>query len=150
MISQTSNSAAVVAELLELSATERPRLLEVHVEALLTSHLRLFVQELAAAFDLPYEKLPLAIAKACKDLDELEKINSPWRDPAQVLRSPNVVALIHICRARALRAPRGGRRRKLERILGRLVRAYEHARQRSWIEAFIGPPLPDSGTSEDP
>lgn len=47
-----------------------------------------------------------------------------------------------VCRARVGRVQGTvARLRRLETILRKLERAYDPARDRAWIEAFIGPPL---------
>ncbi len=144
------NSAeSAIAATLELTATERPELLDFQLEAFLNSPMRFAVLELANAFGVPREKLALTAYKACLDLDKLEKRRGVWRNPAQVLESPNVAALYQLCSARQGRVPGITRRRRLEAICQKLELAWELARDRAWIEAFIGPPLPAEESSNE-
>ena len=142
---KNSAEGAIVAAL-ELTASERPELLDFLLETFLNSPMRFAVLELANAFDVPQGKLALTFYKACVDLDKLEKLRRVWRDPAQVLEAPNVAALYQTCSARVGRVAGLTRRRRLEGLCLKLERAWEQARDRAWIEAFIGPPLPDKGT----
>lgn len=125
---------------LELTASERPELLDLHLDALLHSNMRPTVLRLAAEFGVSVDKLEHSLYRASLDLDRLEKARRVWRDPARVLEAPNLAALVGLCRARAGRVHAIARRRRLETILGKLERAYELARSRAWIEDFIGPP----------
>ena len=135
-----SSLEAVVA-VLELSAAERPELLRFQVHVLLNSSMRPAVLELARAFAEPVEKAGETLYRASLDLDRLEAWRRVWRDPAQFLESPNVVALYHLCGARVGRVRSLVRRRKLEEILRKLEQAHDLAKSRAWIEEFIGPPL---------
>ena len=131
-----------VAAVLELSGSERPELLELQIEALLHSPLRYCLLQLATDFGVPMAKLGLVVYTACGDLDRLERRRVVWSDPAEVLSSPNVAALVHVCRARVGRVAGITRRQRLEAIvLERLERAYAHAEERAWIEAFNEAPL---------
>ena len=132
---------STVVDLLELTATERPELLEFHVETLLNSVMGFAVHQLAADFGVPLEKVGLTLYQASQDVDRLVKRRGVWRNPAQVLESPNVSALLYLCRARAHRLHGTARQRRLDVILRKLERADELARSRAWIEDFIGPPV---------
>ncbi len=55
------------------------------------------------------------------DLDTLAETSSRWSHPAQVVESPDALALYRLCAARAQVAV-GGERERLERILPRLER----------------------------
>ena len=143
---KNSAEGAIVAAL-ELAASERPELLDFLLETFLNSPMRFAVLELATALGVPERKLALTFYKACLDLDKLEKLRLVWRDPAQVLEAPNVAALHQICRARMGRVDGIARRRRLEGLGLKLERAWEQARDRAWIEAFIGAPL-SSGASD--
>lgn len=143
---KNSAEGAVVA-VLELTASECPELLDFQLETFLNSPMRFAVLELTTAFDVPHEKLALTVYKACLDLDKLEKRRGAWRDPAQVLESPNVAALFQLCSARMGRVTAVTRRRRLEAVCRKLGQAWELARDRAWIEAFIGPPLPGKGAA---
>lgn len=134
--------AEATAAVLELIAAEQPDLLDFQLEAFLNSAIRFAVRELAASFGVPLEQMGLTVYKASRDLDRLEKRRGPWRDPAKILESPNVAALVHLCCARGGRVRAVNRRRKLDAILRKLERAHELTRSRAWIEDFIGPPLP--------
>ena len=82
--------------------------------------------------------------KALADLNELEKRRGGWRDPRKILEFPNVPALYYTCRARVGRISGVGRRRRLEGILRKLKVARDQARDRAWIEDFIGLPQTSS------
>ena len=66
--------------------------------------------------------------------------------PVMVLEAPNVAALYRVCSARMGRIAGVARRRRLEGVCRKISSAWERARDRAWIEAFIGPPLPDKGS----
>lgn len=135
------SSVAAVASLLELTAAGHPELLDLQLETLHDSRLRLALGRFAVSLDVPLEKLGRTLYRACLDLDRLEARRAAWRDPKRVLASPNVAALHHLCRARLARITTSTRRRRLEAISKKLELARELARSRAWIEAFIGPPL---------
>ncbi len=137
----TNSATDAAAAVLELSGSERPELLDFQIEALLNSPFRFCLQQLARDFEVPLAKLGLVIHRACHHLDRLEKRRAAWRDPAKVLESPNVAALVHVCRARVGRVQGITRRRRLETLGLKLERAHERARDRAWIEAWIGPTL---------
>ncbi len=131
-----------VAALLEVAASSHPQLLELQLDTILRSPLRPAVFDLASAFNVSHHQVGHAVHRACVDLDRLERWRGTWRDPAKVLSSPNLAALLHICHARLNRVQKLARQRRLEMILRKVERAYELARSRAWIEAFIGEPLP--------
>ena len=131
--------AEASAAVLEVVASARPGLVEFQAQALLHSTMSFAVRELAAAFGIAPEKVGAEVGRACDHLDRLEKSRLTWRDPAEILDSPNLAALLYTCRARLRRASPPTRRFKLERILRRLEAAYEKARTRAWVEDFIGP-----------
>ncbi|MCP3958267.1 MAG: hypothetical protein GY719_10490 [bacterium] len=131
---------AIVA-VLELIGSEHPPLLHFQLDTLLRSTTRIAVHDLASGFAVPLDQVAQTIHKACLDLDNLERKRGVWKDPTLFLQSPNVVALLHVCQARAGRTTERHRRRKLEVIERRLRAAHELARSRAWIEAFIGPPV---------
>ncbi len=133
-----------VIELLELSASGRPELLDFQLDALLNSPVRYAVRDLASILDVPREKIAVTIYRACQDLDKLSATRRVWSDPSQVVDSPNVAALYHVCKARLSRTP-GAKRGRLEINLRRLGKAYQLLKGRRWIEDFIGRPLPESG-----
>ncbi|MCP3962327.1 MAG: hypothetical protein GY719_31170 [bacterium] len=142
MTSRGTNSPVDgISALLELTASGRPQLLDFQLDVLLNSPLRYSLQHLAVALDVPAEKLGPVIYRASLDLDALERRRGVWRDPGEILDSPNVPALLHLCCARAGRIDSGHRRRRLEVIERRLKAAHELARSRAWIEEFIGEPL---------
>lgn len=143
------STEGAVAAVLELTGSERPELLDFQLETFLNSPMRFAVLELSAAFDVSREKLAVTVYKACQDLDRLEKRRGVWRDPALVLESPNVAALYYVCAARLGRVAAAGRRRRLEGTCRKLEQAYELARNRAWIEAFIGPPLASPGAEAE-
>ena len=134
--------ATAVAASLELFASERPQQLEFQLEVLLSSSIQRVVESLATGCDTTPEKLGLVIFEASRHLDKLEALRGAWRDPAQVLDAPNVPALAAVCRARLGRVHEVPRLRKLDAIRRKLEAALEHARQRRWIESFLGPPPP--------
>ena len=130
-----------ISAILELTASGRPQLLGFQLEALLNCPQRYALQQLAVELDVPAEKLARAIYQARLDLDRLEKRRGVWRDPGEILDSPNVPALLSLCRARLGRIASDQRRRRLEVIARRLEAAHELARSRAWIVEFIGEPL---------
>ena len=138
-----SPAVSAVAELLEVTASGHPQLLAFQLDLILKSPARPAVYELANVLDVPHDEVGRTIHKACLDVDRLERNRKTWRDPAKVLRSPNLAALRTVCRARRNRVFKLARQRRLDRILRKLERAHELARSRAWIEAFIGPPLPE-------
>ncbi len=127
------------AAVLEIIASEQPELLQFQAQALLNGPLSFAVRELAAAFSVAPEEVAQEIGQACIHLDRLEKRRRTWRDPAEVLDSPNLAALLCVCRTRLKRVSPPTRRHRLERIQRRLEPAYELARTRAWVHAFIGP-----------
>ncbi len=126
-------------ELLEVTASGHPQLVDYTLGLVLRSPARSAVYELAAAFDVSHDQVGREIHQACAGLDRLERLRGPWRDPAKILGTPNLAALLYVCYARRNRVSTPARQRRLERILRRVERAYELARSRAWIEAFIGP-----------
>ena len=130
-----------VANLLELIATDRPELLDLQQDTLLNSPLQFAVRNLAAAFGVPQDRVAATVYRACQDLDKLTATRRVWSDPAQVLESPNVAALYHVCYGRLGRTA-GPKRGRLEITYRRLRKAHELQRSRDWIEAFIGRPRP--------
>ncbi len=130
---------AAVTELLELTATARPELLDFQFDALLNSPVRFAVRDLASTFGVPREKLAITVYRACQDLDKLTATRRVWSDPGQVLESPNVAALYHLCQARRGRTS-GSKRGRLEITLRRLSKAHQLLQSRQWIEEFIGRP----------
>ncbi len=138
------NVVAAVAEILEVTASGSPHLLDFQLDVILKSPARSAVYELATAFDVAHDEVGQTVYRACLDLDRLERRRGAWRDPATILKSPNLSALLHVCQARKNRVAKLPRQQRLGRILRRVERAYELARSRAWIEAFIGP-LPEAG-----
>ena len=134
-------SVEAVVAILELIGSEHPQLLDFQLDTLIHSTTRFAVHELASAFAVRVPQVGQAIHRACLGLDTLERRRARWKDPALVLQSPNIVALLHVCRARAARVADRYRRRKLEIIERRLQAARELARSRKWIEEFIGAPV---------
>ena len=90
-------------------------------------------------FDVPHDQVGREIHRAGVDLDRLERLRGPWRDPAKMLGSPNLAALLYVCYARRNRVSTLAHERRLQKIVRRVEQAYELARSRAWIEAFIGP-----------
>ncbi len=123
---------------LELTASEQPELLKFQIHVLCNSTMRFTVQQLAAALGVSQEQVSRAVLRASEDLDRLEKYRKNWRDPAKVLDSPNLAALLCVCHARSKRVSKPTRRRRLEMFQRRIERAHELARSRAWIEDFIG------------
>ncbi len=138
-----SQAMAAVVELLELTATGRPERLDFQLDTLLNSPVRFAVRNLASTFDVPIEKVAVTVYQACNDLDQLNLTRRVWSDPGQLLQSPNLAALYHVCQARLGRTT-GPKRGRLEITLRRLRKAYELLQRRQWIEDFIGRPLPKS------
>ena len=124
--------------ILELTATEHPELLEFQIHVLGNSTMSFALEKLATAFDVSRRRIGSTVLKACKDLDRLEQRRGAWREPAKILDSPNLAALLSVGTARLGRLSRA-RRLRLERIMHKVERAYRLARSRAWIEAFIGP-----------
>ncbi len=139
---EMNSNAGAVTELLELTASGLPQRLGYQLELVLKSPARSGVYELAAAFDVSHDQVGQAVYQACKDLDRLERHRGRWRDPAKVLDSPNLTALLYVCQARLHRVSKLARQTRLTRILRRVDRAHERARSRAWIEAFIGEVAP--------
>ncbi len=133
---------------LEVIASEQPELLEFQAQTLLNSTMGFAVRELGAALEVAPENVGQAVSRACTDLDRLAKHRRTWRDPAEILDSPNLTALLYVCRARLDRTSPPTLRRRLEKVLRRLESAYGLARSRAWIEDFIGP-LPQKSPSRD-
>ncbi len=131
-----------VVALLEVTASGHPRLVDFQLRTILNSPARSAVYDLASAFNVPHDQVGQTVYKACIDLDRLERRRGAWRDPAKIIGSPNLAALLHVCHARLNRVTKLARERRLETTLHRVKRAYEIARSRAWIEAFIGEPLP--------
>ncbi len=127
------------AAILEAVASSQPELVEFQAQALLNSTMSFAVRKLAVAFDVAPEKVGEAVGRACRQLDQLERVRRTWRDPAKILDSPNLAALVHVCQARLKRTSPAARRLKLERTRRRLDEAYRLAQTRSWIDDFIGP-----------
>ncbi len=124
---------------LELAASEDPSLLDFTAHVLGTSAMGFAMDSLAAELGVPRDRVGHAIDRACSDLDRLEKQRGIWRDPAEVVESPNLAALRCVCRVRLDRMPAGARRNRLDKIRRRLDAAWELARTRAFIEDFIGP-----------
>ncbi len=144
MTSQIKKEAmAAVVDLLELTATGRPELLDFQLDSLRNSPMRFAVLDLASVAGVPEHEIAAAIYRACQDLDKLTATRRVWRDPGDVLPSPNVAALHHVCHARLGRT-QGPKRGRLEITLRRLRKAHELLKSRAWIEDFLGHPLPQS------
>ena len=131
-------STETVTATLELAASEHPHLLSFLLEMLVNSPARSAVYELASAFDVSHEEVANTVYRASADLDRLEKRREAWHDPAKIVGAVNLAALFFVCSARSRRISIPSRQRRLQVILRRLERAYELARSRAWIEAFIG------------
>ncbi len=127
------------AAILEAVASAQPELVEFQAQALLNSTMSFAVRELAVAFSVPPEKVGKTVGRACRQLDQLERVRRTWRDPAKILDSPNLAALVHVCQARLKRTSPAARQLKLERTRRRLEAAYQVAQTRAWIDDFIGP-----------
>ncbi|MCP3956498.1 MAG: hypothetical protein GY719_01460 [bacterium] len=136
----TGGPPSAVVALLELVGTEHPALLRPQLAAISGSSWHPELVELARRFGVQPGEMEEVIRKACWDLDRLEKRRTPWRDPAKVLPTPNIAALVQVCAARFERVPLMTRQRRLATILRRLRRAEGLARSRAWIEDFIGTP----------
>lgn len=132
--------AEAVAGLLEVTASEHPRLLDFQLHTILNSAARSAAHDLASAFGVPQERLGETVYRACADLGRLERRRGSWRDPTKVLVAPNLAALLSVCRARLKRAAEPARQQRLASILRRVEHAHGLARSRAWIEAFIGEP----------
>lgn len=124
--------------LLELTASQRPELIEFQVEAISSPWHGLPVDELSSAFQSRPEHVSRTVLEACRDLDRLEKAKDAWQDPRQVLERPNLAALQIVCQARLSRVPGLVHRRRLAVIRRKLSKAQELARVRDLIEDFIG------------
>ncbi len=124
---------------LELTGAEDPALLDFTAHALATSAMSHAVDALAGTLGVTPESLGQEIGRACKQLDRLEKQRGFWRDPAQIVDSPNLAALRQVCHVRLDRTPAGARRNRLDKIWRRLEDNWELARTRAFIEDFIGP-----------
>ncbi len=135
-------STQLALELLEVTASGHPQLLDFQVKLLMNGPARSAVYELATAFDVPHDEVGETVHRACLGLDRLERRQGAWRNPAKILGSLNLAALFYVCQARRNRIMKLGRQRQLETIHRRVERAYELARSRAWIEEFIGAPLP--------
>ncbi len=129
---------AVVA-VLELTASEHAELLDFQVDVLVSSRMGFALHELANVFGVPVQRVGVTVYQACLDLDKLERKRA-WRDPSEVVDSPNVAALYHVCRARVGRVQGLTRRRRLEGKLRKLDKAYDWARSKAMVEAFVGLP----------
>ncbi len=134
------NTTGAVVALLEVTASGNPRLVDFQLYTILNGPARSAIYDLASAFDVAHDQVGRTVHQACVDLDRLERRRGTWRDPAEILGSPNLAALSYVCHARLSRVTKLARERKLEKILRRIERAYELARSRAWIEAFIGEP----------
>ncbi len=139
---------SAIAATLELFASERPELLGFQLEVLLSSSMQRVAENFAADCGAPLRDLDPVIQRASLDLDNLERRRGAWRDPAEILESPNAAALVQLCRARQGRVQGSQRRLKLQHIHRKLEEAREHANRRKWIEGFIGPRAPAKPTSE--
>ncbi len=124
---------------LELTASEDPGLLDFTAHALGTSAMSFAVDTLATDFGVPRDQVGHAIGRACRQLDRLENQRGFWRDPAQVVETPNLAALRRVCLVRLDRLPTGARRTRLDKVRRRLEAAWELARTRAFIEDFLGP-----------
>ncbi len=129
---------------LEIVASEQPDLIEFLAQSLVGSPVSFAIRELAATFGVAPEDVGETVGRACTHLDCLERHRRAWRQPAEVVESPNLAALVTVCRARIRRASPPKRRLKLERILRRIEPAHRLARTRAWIDDFLGP-LPAEG-----
>ncbi len=127
---------------LELLAGEDPDLLDFTAHALNTSATSFAVDTLAADFGVVRDRVGRTIGRASRHLDRLEKHRASWRDPAEVVETPNLAALRYVCHVRFDRLAPGARRRRLAKVQRRLEAAWELARTRAFIEDFLGP-LPD-------
>lgn len=151
-----SSIVETAAAVLELTASQRPELMDFQLEALNTSRHGMAVYELASAFGVRPEFVGRTVLAACGDLDSLEKARNAWREPGQILEAPNIAALRTVCEARLSRVPGLGHRRRLAVILRKIGEAQEFARVRGLIESFIegGPDGPgmagQDGLSELP
>ncbi len=124
---------------LELLADEDPDLLDFTAHVLNTSAMSFAVDSLAADLGVPRDRVGRAIGRACQQLDRLEKHRGFWRDPAQVVETPNLTALRCVCHIRFDRLAPGTRRTRLEKVLRRLDAAWELARTRAFIDDFLSP-----------
>ncbi len=124
---------------LELTAAEDPDLFDFTAHALANSCMSFAVRTLAGDLSVTPQSVGLEIARACRQLDQLEKQHRVWRDPAEVVDAPNLKALRHVCRARLDRTSPGARHNRLNKVRRRLEAAWELARTRAFIEDFIGP-----------
>ncbi len=115
-----SHAPGAVAELLEVTASGHPQLVDYTLGLLLRSPARSAVYELAAAFDVSHAQVGREIHRACADLDRLERLRGTWRDPAKILGTPNLAALLYVCYARRNRVSKPARQRRLETILRRV------------------------------
>ncbi len=136
-----SQAMTAVVELLELTASNRPELLDFQLDTLLNSPVRFAVRNLASTLDVSIGKVAVTIYRACNELDQLTMMRRVWSDPGQVLESPNVAGLYHVCQARLGRTS-GPKRGRLEITLRRLRKANDLLQRRQWIEDFIGRPAP--------
>ncbi len=125
--------------LLEIVGSKQPTLIEFQTQALLDSPLSFALRELAATFGVAPEDVGEAVGRACTHLARLERHRRTWRDPAEVVESPNLAALVSVCRARIRRTSPAKRRQKLERILRRIEPAHRLVQTRAWIDDFLGP-----------
>ncbi len=123
---------------LELIGSEQPQFLEFHAHVLGNSPMSFVLQKLAQELGVPAERAVKAVARACRDLDRLEKQRGRWKDPAEVLGSPDLAALRYVCSARLSRISKATRRQRLMSIQRRIESAYSLARTRAWVNEFIG------------
>ncbi len=92
--------AQATAAVLELTGSEQPELLEFQAHTLLNSTMGFALRKLAAALDVPPEKVGPTIERACVHLDHLETLRKARWQPAKVLENPNLAALLAVCEAR--------------------------------------------------
>lgn len=124
--------------LLELIASQSPRLLDPLLENLAHSPARFDLACLAECWSVGLTDLQATVLRAISDVDRLQRRRAGWRRPQDVCRMPNLAAIRDLAAARRHRFTASTwQKRKLEAIQRRAAEAYEDAERKRRILNFL-------------
>ncbi len=140
-----------LAGLLELTASERPGLLDVLIWALEDGPVRLTLRGLLADWEIEVKDLPVVAVRTARELQRLEGRKRLVLDSPYFARQRHLSMLAGFAAARCARvfAP-PSRRSRLARVHRGLEAGLEEARERRRIEALIGIASDPAPAASDP
>ncbi|MCP3961647.1 MAG: hypothetical protein GY719_27720 [bacterium] len=125
--------AEALLALVDILASHRPELVPFVLDMAQNSPSQFAVIELAEAFGVDHEDLDKVLLQAVGELNQLER-RPMWRLPRGAVA---LGGLLRLARARLRHGAQVKDRARLEALAGRLHRAHEREKTRTWLEDFL-------------